>query len=161
MNSMIGCSSVVRIAMVDSGLQDATKFDRVEIEPMIEDGEGGLVPAFDDLTSSVCAYSVRLHLKEGGVDTAFDFMFDPSEPEAGVKALKFAEQYAQSLGDILMVVNSGEDLRKNVSPNGGNIDGLISIWSMRPQPNTPIGDAWEAGAKWGWEQANRRYNDSV
>lgn len=33
------------------------------------------------------------------------------------------------------------------------VDGLIDIWSMRPPPGTPEGDAWEAGARQGWEWA--------
>jgi hypothetical protein len=28
-----------------------------------------------------------------------------------------------------------------------NVDAWISIWSARPQPKTPTGDAWEAGAR--------------
>lgn len=30
--------------------------------------------------------------------------------------------------------------------------GIISIWSMRPQPGTPRGQAWEEGALWGWQK---------
>jgi hypothetical protein len=29
---------------------------------------------------------------------------------------------------------------------------IISIWSMRPQPGTPTGQAWEQGAVWGWNK---------
>jgi len=31
------------------------------------------------------------------------------------------------------------------------IEFKISIWSMRPQPNTPTGDAWEQGCRQGYE----------
>jgi hypothetical protein len=31
------------------------------------------------------------------------------------------------------------------------LDTLIGIWSMRPQPGTPTGDAWERGARQGYE----------
>lgn len=34
---------------------------------------------------------------------------------------------------------------------------LISIWSMRPQPGTPTGDAWVEGARWAWEHAKRTF----
>jgi hypothetical protein len=33
------------------------------------------------------------------------------------------------------------------------IDSLIGIWSTRPQPGTPMGDVWEAGARQGWQWA--------
>jgi hypothetical protein len=36
---------------------------------------------------------------------------------------------------------------------GKDIDSLISTWSMRPKPNTPAGEAWEAGARQGWQWA--------
>jgi hypothetical protein len=39
-----------------------------------------------------------------------------------------------------------------------DIDALMSIWSMRPQPGTPCGTAWEDGARWGWDQANKQRN---
>jgi hypothetical protein len=29
-----------------------------------------------------------------------------------------------------------------------SIDSWIAIWSMRPQPGTPCGEAWEQGARW-------------
>ena len=32
-----------------------------------------------------------------------------------------------------------------------NIEFLISIWSIRPAPNSAEGKAWEAGAKQGWK----------
>jgi hypothetical protein len=32
-----------------------------------------------------------------------------------------------------------------------DIANLISTWSIRPQPGTPAGDAWEHGARQGWE----------
>ena len=40
---------------------------------------------------------------------------------------------------------------------------IISIWSMRPQPGTPTGEAWEQGAIWGWnkcrESAKYRFDN--
>jgi hypothetical protein len=33
------------------------------------------------------------------------------------------------------------------------IESLINIWSMRPQPGTELGEAWERGAKWAWDIA--------
>lgn len=38
---------------------------------------------------------------------------------------------------------------------------LIDVWSMRPQPDTPTGDAWECGARQGWRWAKKREASNV
>lgn len=50
-------------------------------------------------------------------------------------------------------------LRSSAAPAEGEkapaltIDACIMLWSMRPQPGTPNGIAWEQGARQGWEWA--------
>ena len=44
------------------------------------------------------------------------------------------------------------DSDKEVAPSL-DIELLISCWSMRPQPGTPAGQAWESGARQGWQWA--------
>lgn len=45
--------------------------------------------------------------------------------------------------------------KNNTDDESSRVRSLIEIWSMRPAPNTPEGDAWEAGCeqgyKWGFE----------
>lgn len=45
----------------------------------------------------------------------------------------------------------------NEKHNAKRVQDLIAIWSMRPAPNTPEGDAWEAGClkgfEWGFAEA--------
>lgn len=36
-----------------------------------------------------------------------------------------------------------------------DVDALISIWSMRPQPGTPAGRAWVDGCRQGYEWGKR------
>ncbi|KWK71685.1 hypothetical protein [Burkholderia ubonensis] len=52
-------------------------------------------------------------------------------------------------------IREWEEARKRKRQPSGEvtIDVLISIWSMRPQPGTPCGEAWERGARQGWEWA--------
>lgn len=42
-----------------------------------------------------------------------------------------------------------------------DIDDLISFWSMRPQPGTPTGQAWEDGARQGWAWAYFRLTSEL
>ena len=87
-----------------AGLQPISKFDAVEVEPMIEDEHdpAELVPSSDDPIMTVCAHSVRLHYRSGGVETVADFRFDPSEPGANAVALSQADIMAASLGTMIM-----------------------------------------------------------
>jgi len=39
-----------------------------------------------------------------------------------------------------------------------SVDECIFVWSMRPQPGTPTGDAWEAGARQGWAWLKSDYD---
>jgi hypothetical protein len=37
-----------------------------------------------------------------------------------------------------------------------DIEAFIDLWSLRPQPGTPEGIAWERGARQGWDWAQLR-----
>lgn len=41
--------------------------------------------------------------------------------------------------------------RATQRPPVGDVESLISIWSMRPKPKTPEGEAWESGCRQGYE----------
>lgn len=86
------------------GLRPINLFDAVEIHPMIDDEDGGdLVQASDDGAASVTAFTVFLHLRDGGIETVRDFRFDPSSPGAGEYAAEEAAACAASLEDLLAV----------------------------------------------------------
>jgi hypothetical protein len=87
-----------------AGLQPISKYDAVEVEPMIEDehNPAELVSSSDDPIMTVCAYSVRLHVRTGGVETVADFRFDPSEHGTNAEARSQADIMAASLGTMIM-----------------------------------------------------------
>lgn len=37
-----------------------------------------------------------------------------------------------------------------------DIQSMIDVWSMRPKPGTPSGEAWEQGCRQGWAWAMER-----
>ena len=87
------------------GLRQISLFDAVEVHPMIDDDSGeDLEQACDDPTASVTAFTVFLHLREGGIETVRDFRFDPSEPGAMEAAASEAADCATSLEDMLDVI---------------------------------------------------------
>lgn len=85
------------------GLQPISLFDAVEVHPMVEHGEDGLIQASDDPLSTPCAFTVFLHLRKGGIETVRDFWFDPTEGGSMEVAAKEAADCAASLEDMLQV----------------------------------------------------------
>lgn len=85
------------------GLQPISEFDEVEIHEMVEDPEspGDLLQASDFDGVDPVAYTVFLHLHEGGIETVQDFWFDPSEPGAAEEAKEQADMLETQLLDML------------------------------------------------------------
>lgn len=88
------------------GLRPIAEFDEVEVHEMKEpeDEPNELWQASDcDDDTSVCAYSVFLHCREGGIECVQDFRFDPSEPGAADEAKAEADMLAEQLYGMLRV----------------------------------------------------------
>ncbi|GAB7525369.1 hypothetical protein [Paraburkholderia sp. 2C] len=70
------------------------------------------------------------------------------------RAVKFAE-LSKIYGNAIAAPTAAVDDGGEALPNTWDIDSLISIWSMRPQPGSPSGVAWEQGARQGWKWAKQ------
>lgn len=91
------------ISTMYDGLKPASLFDAMEVEPMVWCEEAGsLVPESDGGGGSPTAISVRAHYWTGGVDTLADFLYDASEPGDRERAQRAADQYAASIGTVIM-----------------------------------------------------------
>lgn len=99
-----------RILTQSFGLVSAEMFDAVELEAMVFDAESqDFIPADGEQPE---AYSVRVHLAKGGVDTVQDFSFDPSEPGADERAKAHAQQYGLMIADIIKAANPDLELSR-------------------------------------------------
>ena len=95
----------VRVATMYDGLVCINQFDAVEIERMVTHPQAPdeLVPAEGEAGEIAIAVSVRLHYRRGGVETVFDFRFDPATPGAEESASQAADQLAFSLADMILM----------------------------------------------------------
>jgi hypothetical protein len=99
------------------GLQPISDFDEVEIHEMVEDPEepGALLQKVCDEDCDHTAYTVFLHLHEGGIETVQDFWFDPSEPGAAEEAKAEADMLGTQLVDMLSVSGMLRSIRENLA----------------------------------------------
>jgi hypothetical protein len=99
------------------GLQPISEFDEVEIHEMVEDSDmpGTLLQKTCDESATHTAYTVFLHLHEGGIETVQDFWFDPSEPGACDNAKTEAGMLETQLLDMLSVSGMLRSIRESQS----------------------------------------------
>lgn len=106
---------MLRLLTQSFGLVSAEMFDAVELAAMVLDADSqDFIPADGDFTE---AYSVRVHLTTGGVDTVQDFPFDASEPGADARAKAYAQQYGLMIADIIKAAHPELPLSRILSPD--------------------------------------------
>ncbi len=102
------------------GLRPISAFDEIELHSMCE-GEGGeLLQSSDAPEQAVVAYTVFLHLHEGGIETVQDFRFDATD-EQGVKdgAYLQAEMLHEQLFDMLCASGMLRSIRSEAEQRSG------------------------------------------
>lgn len=97
-------ASAMRV-LTQAGLRPVCTFDDVEVHAM-QLLEGELCPASAGEEPWAEAYSVFLHLREGGVECVHDFGFDASDSGAADDAKEHAEMLAIQLRGMLAAVGT-------------------------------------------------------